>query len=620
VIFDPAYTSLVPGKFFKWPNNPDKKQYSFTCDENHPCTWALSIVNRPPNGAPWVSVVDQSIKFRAAAPGIKIQGCGGIDNSTFNASVPERFAQTLVGWNQLLCAPTRAAQPTNIVSETEDAALASFNTGTSDIAVTGSGNALATQNVRARAYVPVGLNAAVVAAVGWSATDRADDGSPLTAKVTDNLRFSWDDLANMLSKGGVLPTDSGRGGIFHDDSALVQRNAALASIHNYEGAPRGPEKRSGGYDPISGFLGVTGEAGKGSVPLLMSSTIAQHAPNSWVYGNFTDRNGPVAGSGKPVGTVTDLNDLNLGAVLNVHNADAKTGQINIRKQVNDVTIGTGNDCIGGCLNWVVTDLATATKYGWTPVALPDGRGGYVAPTAPSLQAAATHFKQAADGSLQPGDSSGDPRAYPLTFAESIAAPVNPLVDANCQPDKAKQDRLTTLLRAATNGGQLAMGAGLVPLTPELLGAAQDAAAKVGAGVSAASCTEKGTAAGNPPPAAGNPPPAASTPSFPGSPLPGQTPNAGDPPKASPPATVVDAQKVAESVRIPVFPGAGPLGELGPLLALVVLVILPSATAYLMAGRPAPPWLTRILRRVANGLARLATRVRRPRFLPAGGGA
>jgi hypothetical protein len=57
-----------------------------------------------------------------------------------------------------------------------------------------------------------------------------------------------------------------------------------------------------------------------------------------------------------------------------------------------------------------------------------------------------------------------------------------------------------------------------------------------------------------------------------------------------------------------------------LLALVILVILPSATAYVMAGRPAPRWLTKNLRRVANGLAWLAARVRRPRFLQAGGGA
>jgi hypothetical protein len=84
--------------------------------------------------------------------------------------------------------------------------------------------------------------------------------------------------------------------------------------------------------------------------------------------------------------------------------------------------------------------------------------------------------------------------------------------------------------------------------------------------------------------------------------------------------VLDAQKVADSVRIPVFAGAEPLGKLMPLLALVVLVILPSATAYLMAGRPAPRWLTKILQRIANGLAWLAARVRRPRFLPAGGGA
>jgi hypothetical protein len=632
VVLDPTYTNVPVSATVKWPNNPDKKQFSFTCNESHPCTWLLHISAVPPGKTAAVQVYDQSVKFSPAVPGSKVQGCGGIAPSTLAASAPERFGRTLVGWNQLLCAPTGAAQSTNIVSENEDGALNSFDTGDSDIAISGSGGALAGQHVRARTYVPVGLNAAVVAAVGWSPTDRTDAGAPLTGKVADNLKFGWDDVANLLSKGGVGPDVGGRGGIFHDNSALVLRNATLAAIHRYDGsAARGPEKRAG-VSVAEGYFGVTGEAGKGSVPLFLSSAIAKSAPGSWVYGKtseFTDKdNNLVAGAGGPVGTVTDLGSLGLGSA-NIHNADTKTGRIAVRKQVNDVTLGGGDSCSGGCLNWVVTDLATATEYGWTPIALPDGAGGYIAPTAKSLQAAATHFQPASDGSLTPGDIGGDRNAYPLTFAESIAAPLNPLVDANCQPEKAKQDSLATLLKVATNGGQSSLARGLVPLSPELLGAAQDAAAKVGGGTSAAACQENQvadqTAAGVLPPPAG---PGGSLTGPDSTGLSGQSGNAAPAVAESPvlqtkaptTATVLDAQKLADSVRIPGFSGTGPLGTIVPLIVLVVLVVLPSATAYLAAGRPLPPWLETVLKHMVDGLAWLGQRARGLRFAPAGGGA
>jgi hypothetical protein len=73
------------------------------------------------------------------------------------------------------------------------------------------------------------------------------------------------------------------------------------------------------------------------------------------------------------------------------------------------------------------------------------------------------------------------------------------------------------------------------------------------------------------------------------------------------------------VRIPDFFGAGPLGALAPLLALAALVILPSATAYLMAGRPLPPWLAQFRRQTGDRLSRLAQRARGARFAAAGGG-
>jgi hypothetical protein len=468
----------------------------------------------------------------------------------------------------------------------------------------------------------------VIAAIGWSPTDRTDTGAALLSRLSTNLAFSWDDIANILSKGGEQAGSTGRGGIFQDNSPLVLRNPALAAISGTNGPVDAPDHREGYSDPT--FYGVTGEAGKSTIPLTLSNLLASTAANSWIYGVANSFEGK---GGKPVGAVTDLNDLNLG-LRNVHNVEAKTGRLAVRKAVNYATVG-GGECPNGCLNWVVTDLASAAEYGWTPVAVPNGHGGFVAPTPQSLQAAAAHMKTAADGSLALGDTSGDPNAYPLTFVESLTTPVNPLIDQNCQPEKAKQDQLATFVKAAVNGGQSSMGPGMVPLTPELLSQAQDAATKVGTGTAPSACAEK-AAAQNPGAAApttplGTDPASGGGSGIPAPGLPGPMPlgsaagtPAGTPTttpagaalpndvKAPTTATVLDAKNVAQSIRIPVT-GARVLGALIPLLALVILVMLPSATAYLSAGRPVPPPLTRLLQRLSDRVTRLSRRVRNARF-------
>lgn len=602
VPYDPGLTDIVKSPQFPWPANPGNKKFSFACDENHPCTLTLRITIPWTPTSPAQKVIDSSIRFRASAPGIKIQGCGGIGPSTLTGSMPERFGRTAVDWNQMLCAPTKAAQPVNIVNETEDVGLTSFDKGDTDVVVTGSGGALAAQQVRARSYVPVGLNATVLAAIGWTPDDRDDLGTRLKSRLSDHLAFSWDDLANLLSKGGEQPGSTGRGGIFVDGSALVNRNRALAAI--------GPSEVGGAADARAGrsdltFFGVAGEAGPGTVPLVLSSRL--NGSPAWKYARFVNHQGePLKGSDGPVGVVTDLNGLNLGDDT-AHNVDAKTGRINVRKQVSNATLGNGGDCVNGCVNWVVTDLATATENGWTPVALPNGHGGYVAPTPKSLEAAAAHAEATKDGSIRLV-ANGDPEAYPLAYVESVAAPVNPLVDASCAPEAAKQAQLAAFLKASINEGQSGMGPGMVPLPPDLLSAAQAASAKVGSGTATASCHEQKEAR-NPGAADGGPgagQPAGATPlggGF-GGPLPrsgsngpGAAEAAALAMKAPTQASMQEGRSVAAAVQIPLFPGAGVLGALIPLLALVALVFLPPTTGYLTAGKPLPPWLNQLAGRV-----------------------
>ncbi|WP_410626735.1 hypothetical protein [Amycolatopsis sp. cmx-8-4] len=608
--FDPKYTNFDKSDSFPWADNPlvstdpntgtqiRTRSWTYSCDENTPCALTLEIVGTDATGVPF-DVFDNSRVFRPAAPGLAVRGCGGIGAQTLNASMPERFGRTAVAWNQLLCGPTGGSQPTTIVGETEDAGLKSFDTGGSDLAVTGSGSALATQTVRAREYVPAGLNAAVVAAVGWSPTDADDNGSPLISQVTTPFSMTFDELALMLSHGGQNPDSTGRGGIFRDDSAFVARNPVLAKI---QASPLPSEFLNpvvrAGADPTGLFWGLTGEAGIGTVPATIGGVLTRTAPASWKFPDLKEIYG--AAAGKSPGAVTDLGVLDPGKNPQ-HNVDAKVGQLAVRKVVDGVMTGTSSSCFGGCLDWVVTDLATARAYGWTPVALPNASGKFVEPTEASLQAAASSMKEGPDGTLQPGTAT-DPAAYPLTFAEYLAAPVNPLVDAQCAPLKAKQEELATVLRMARNGGQGALAPGLAPLTPALAGAAESRAAKVGTGTAAGACQERDDAK--------NPPPAGSTGTGGGVTAASNNPGAtsgtpaavtGPAPAAIPtPASVLAAKNLADSVAIPPFAGAGVLGALIPLLALMVLTTLPSMTAYATAGRPAPPWLRRAVARLRFG--------------------
>ncbi|GAA4553614.1 hypothetical protein [Amycolatopsis samaneae] len=612
--YDPDYTTSDKSDFFPWANNPvvstgpkgEKirlRQFSYACDENHPCTLEVEIAI---GGTKWI---DDSLAFSPAAPGLSVRGCGGVGPASLVASIPQRFGRTGVAWNQALCAPTRSDQPANLVSETEDVGLKSFDTGDSDVMVTGSGGALATQSVRAREYVPAGLNAVVLAAVGWAPTDKTDAGGSLKSRITDSLSFTFGELANMLTKGGELPDTTGRGGIFRDESPLVARNATLRTITGETDNPvLNPAPRAGAADSNNGFFGLSGEAGKGTVPFALSTLLAKAAPDQWV---FLDKGpeyyGPL--SGKSPGVISELGALDPGK-YQLHNVDAKVGQFAVRKVVDNATVGRGGDCVNGCLNWVVTDLATARAYGWTPVALPDGKGGFVAPTTQSLQAASATMKQGADGTLQPGTVSGA-GAYPLTFAEYLTVPVNPLIDANCRPLPAKQQQLKTFVQMTVNGGQGVLAPGLAPLTPDLAGTAADRAAKIGAGTAAAACKEKEEAK--------NPPPPGATASGSGTPATANAVNASTSsgtPMAAPEKTaapthdsVQAAKNLADSVRIPAFLGAGVLAVLIPLLALVILAALPSGTAYVTAGRPIPPWLSRAAAAIVGAFSGLLARIR-----------
>jgi hypothetical protein len=617
---DPDYTSFDPTPTRPWPNNPvtatdpatgvkiRTRQWSYLCDETHPCRVMLTVTAKNAEGKSVVWTDGSLPAFAPTAPDLTVKGCAGLGANTLNASMPQRAGRSAVAWNQVLCAPAKTEQPTNIVSENEDEALTSFDTGASDLALTGSGSALATQTVRTRQYVPVGINAMVLAAVGWSPSDKADNGKSLNSKLGDTLSVTLDELATMLTKGGQNPDGDGRGGVFKDGTPLVTRNPALAAVTG-QTFVLNPNARAGALDTASGFFGFTGEAGKGTVPLAMSTVLVKDAAGAWVFRKLGDPAYYGDLDGKSPGRITDLARLDPGG-NRLNNVDAKVGQSAVRKVVDGATVGKDEAvCKNGCLNWVVTDLATARAYGWTPVALSDGKGGFVAPSEQSLQAAADSMTEGADGTLQPGTAA--PGTYPLTFVEYLAVPVNPLIDADCKPLKGKQDAVKTFTRMVQTRGQAALAPGLARLTPALAGAALDRTEQIGTGTPEKACQEKEGAKNPPPPGTGTPGPATPVSNAGGDSSAGS--NTGTTPVAvaapahdavPTPQSVQAAKNVADVVRIPPFAGAGVLGALIPLLALVILAVLPSATALATAGRPAPPWLTRFAEAVVGLLARL----------------
>ncbi|WP_215542905.1 hypothetical protein [Amycolatopsis sp. CA-230715] len=604
---DPEYSEMYVDEHGNVVHVPNPKKYSYRCDEANPCAIWLKIVVPHPNAKADITLDGSMVVAPGENTGLP-PGCKDpVAGAAVTTALPERMAKSTSSWNSLLCSPTRAPSVMQPLATREGEVLAGFDRGARDLAFTGSGTALSTDKRRERVFVPTALNAVVLVAVGRQPKGVSDRGYPFLGPIKDALKFSLDDVADLVSKrrmDGNTP-----GSVMADGSALVERNPVLKAMY--------PHHR------LIYEFGLSGLAGPDTGPLLLSDLLTTEASAHWQFKRGTEP--PV-----PVGRVTDYLRLNAGAGVDVNVNTAPT-RSDLRKQLDNLTQGF---CPGGssqpCAGYVLTDLATATEYGWTPVALRNASGEYVAPTPASMAAAATHFADAGDGTVRPGATGADRNAYPLTFAEYAVAPKNPLVDGPCKPRKEAQQALSAVLRTAVDpGGQGALGPGLVPLPEPLASVAKDRLAKVGSGALADACKEKDELK-NPPRGAGVGGPGGDGGAVPPSGVPGGSGPAagagtgaangsptGAPAQAPTPASVQAAKNLAAAVSIPPFPGSGLLGPLIPLLALVFLTILPSATAYLAAGRPVPPWLARTTRRLGGAASRLGDRVRGGRFVPAG---
>lgn len=337
---------------------------------------------------------------------------------------------------------------------------------------------------------------------------------------------------------------------------------------------------------------------------LTSRFLSARGGTAWRYPDAPQYDRP----GAPIGELWRLESLNpkdtAGLIL-------AGDRVSLGKALTEP--GVEGECLDarpkGCLNFVLTDAATAAALRLPVARIENAPGEFVAPTAQSMQAAAGGMKKRPDGDLVTDAAARNPGAYPLTFVEYAWAPAEAKVDGQCRPT-AKQKAVNDVLSYLVANGQNKLSGGLAPLPSGLRKTAGDALRKVG---SKAPRCPGGTPDGGGPGGGGTADPAA------GGGLTGDAAGtagaagagagaAGDHPTR--PVTAggrQNALRVANDTKIPLFAGMAALVLIIPLGALVLTNALTSGTAYGSSGRAWPPWLVRALKATAAGAVWLRTR-------------
>jgi hypothetical protein len=246
-------------------------------------------------------------------------------------------------------------------------------------------------------------------------------------------------------------------------------------------------------------------------------------------------------------------------------------------------------------------------------------GEFVAPTAASITKGLTTMQTRSDGTFAPDPASASPGAYPLTMVEYAFVPTEALIDSStCAPRTESQAMLKEWLDYLVGAGQANLPEGFLPLTPGLAAQARSAIAQVGATPNPAA-----TAASCPKAPSGTSSPRGAGPggtAYPGASGFGPGAYGYDGSFAGPvgvfgsselaaleaPATRADAPEEAaretadDEIELPGMFGIAALSVVGPAAAVVLLIGLTSMTALTTSGRLG-----------ADGIRRLARRLRRP---------
>ncbi|WP_426573673.1 hypothetical protein [Aquihabitans sp. McL0605] len=539
--------------------------HSWTCDTTSACK--LPLVIHFPGTA---SAFDVSTLLTYRTDDLT-SSCLGTRADEVGSSAPDRLTEQWAAWTVDHCGGQPKA--TSASFENDGRADTEFTDGAVDLAYSAvppgtPGFAPAT---RPAVATPVALNATVIAAAGYYPSTSSVPGVKLWRRV-DHVDMSYQEAAALLS--GHLSLDEELQG------SLIARNPEFAV-------------QSGAI----GFTSPGGLAGAQATTQVASSFFAATQAGGWTYPNSKSKYEDHAG--QPLGAFGDYN-----AVFNsLAMVDLATGKPQI---VGDMyrKLAEKPESVS-LVTFYLTDLATARQLGLAPVALGDGRGPFVAPTAGTLQAAVPALKADASGFRLPhaGDSAAE--AYPLTFVEYALTPSEQLLDESCRPKTGELAAIKDWLGYVTGAGQAPAtlaASGVAPLTADLADEATASLAKIGAAAPTtgpcAPVTTTTTAA----------PPSTPTDTIPDAPngggagtlplgdlatgsLGGNDLTAGS---TSLGATrtpgrhsVAQADEVATATHIPRF--ANPLGSplAAGMVALPGLIGLASANGWLSTGRPFP---------------------------------
>ena len=431
-------------------NDTNGQPRTLTCDAENPCDLVIQVRGVDNDDVlRWVPFT-QRLQYRIDDP---IAGCGGPAKGLVTTASSERNSRLWVDLTLDQC-KSPGAQAGALSSASfagEGNAMDMYTRGDIDLAYSslaydsaagfGRGDTTDRLTPRESALVPLALNATVLA-VGNGHQDGNVDKVPYT-----DVKLTLDEVTALLSGGPD------------------QINGLLPSIYG-----RNPQLEEAGMFSTSSSIRLGAAPDAESTTWYSTGMLKALRPSLWKVPN-TGTFGLDAGRDRSVATSFALADPSFQGVLNLF-----TGTSILDKTIK----AQGNGDFGGI--WALTDLATARSLGLTVVQIQNASGAFVEPTQASMLAALSSMTTASDGRLAPNflaAAVGNVEPYPLTFVEYAVAPLKPLVDAKCNPRPTSQELMANWLTYVTHAGQQKLPAGMEPITPAMVQAAETQIARLG---------------------------------------------------------------------------------------------------------------------------------------------
>jgi hypothetical protein len=559
------------------------------CGPAAPCLLVLRVATSVGGGPATDHFAIFDLTFTTPDP---TAGCGSRNPAAVSTAGSDRM-QALWARSTLAQCSSGASSgaSTSFAPTGEGEGLAAFASGSRDLVYTAAGyrpiSGLDPAPQRTPVYTPMALNAVVIAAMGGQLVN--DDPQwplGLPKPYAEPIRMTAAEAATLVGQGLTF---------FGIQSApeFLARNPHLGLEAYYR-----PDS-----DKLTGTVAVQDAT---AVSLFATSFLDTRAPDQWIQRPSLEARGVHA----------QLGNADPDFATSLSPVSQKSQMAALRNSLGQNAGNTGPA-------WVLTDYATAIELGLTPVAIENAAGEFVLPTPQSIAAGVATMTVEPDGRRTPDPGASTPGAYPLPMLEYAMAPAEPLVDEACNPRAESQQLLSSWLTFLTGPAQEGLGAGFVPLTPDLAAEADQAIARVGTSPSTAACspTNPGgpTTPGAAVPVAGVGSTAGTGTGGSGARGSGSGTDAGAGATAaalspSTPDELAGAAELADAAEptLPPFLGIAAVSEIVSPVALLLVVILTSGAAFLTSGRPAPPALASGARRVKAGAGNAMRRLPLPR--------